>query len=110
MRRTLLALVLLALLTGCLHEQTPTQLRGEIERRGAHYFVTECSTRRTFELRLIPAAHVALERHVLTTQAEQPGPVLVELGGKTLPATPATTADAIFDVYEQYAVRSGSCP
>lgn len=110
MRFTALAIVLVTLASGCLHEQSPSQLRGEIEKYGAHFIVTECSTRRTYELKLIPAAHVALERHVREVLATDRGPVLVELGGKTLPATPATSAEAIFDVHERYSVRAGSCP
>jgi len=101
--------VALGLAQGCLHERTPAQLRGEIERRGSHFVVSECSTGRTYELQLIPAAYVALDRHVLRVEEETDGPVLVELGGKALPATPATAADAVFDVHERYAVRAGAC-
>lgn len=103
-------LPLLFVSTGCLHERPPSQLRGEIAKYGAHFIVTECSTHRTYELKLVPAAHVALERHVRETESEQPGPVLVELGGKTLVATAATSAEAIFDVHERYSVRAGTCP
>jgi hypothetical protein len=110
MRRFLLVLALIPLATGCLHEQSPSQLRGEIERYGAHFVVTECSTRRSYELKLIPAAHVALERDVMRVRRERSGPVLVELGGKTLPATAATSAEALFDVYDRLSVRAGACP
>lgn len=111
MTRTLLAVAVLATLgAGCLHEPPATPLRGEITRRGAHFVVAECSTGRVYELRLIPAAHVALERRVDEVVREQGEPVLVELGGKVLPATPGTAADALFDVHERYAVRHGACP
>lgn len=105
------ALALVATGAGCLHEHPPSQLRGEIERRGAHFVVTECSTGRTYELELVPAAYVGLERRVDAIRREiGGGPVLVELGGKPLPATPATAADAIFDVHTRDAVRPGACP
>jgi hypothetical protein len=111
MSRTLLATAALAMLAaGCLHEPPSTPLRGEIRRHGAGFVVAECSTGRVYELRLVPAAHVALERRVDEIAREQGEPVLVELGGKTLPATPATAADALFDVHERYSVRHGACP
>ena len=103
-------IVLIGALSACLHENPPGQLRGEIERLGPHFIVTECSTHRTYELKLIPAAHVALERRVRAIEEAEGGPVLVELGGKALPATPATAAEALFDVHTQDDVRPGSCP
>jgi len=110
MHRIPIAVVLASLAVACLHESPPDQLRGEIRRHGPHFVVTECSTGRTYELKLVPAAYVALERRVEAIAEETGGPVLVELGGKALPATPATASDALFDVHTRDDVRPGACP
>lgn len=102
--------VCVAITSGCVHEtQPPAMLRGEVTREHALYFVRECTTGRRYELKLNAHAEVLLERHVGEARREAPGPVLVELGGKILPATTSTKADAIFDVHSQYAVRPGAC-
>jgi hypothetical protein len=95
--------------TGCMHDQHPAQLRGEITGKKSLYFVRECRTGRLFELRLNEHAEVLLTRRVDKVHHESNGPVLVELGGKSLPATTSTRADAVFDVRAQYSVRAGSC-
>ncbi|MDG2049228.1 MAG: hypothetical protein P8M78_03605 [Myxococcota bacterium] len=98
------------MMTACAHSRVPTQLQGEIERFGTEYIVTQCSTGKTYQLKMIPHAFVALDRNVRTVQNESGGPVFVELGGKILPATSDTAAEAIFDVHDRYAVRQGRCP
>lgn len=105
---TILA-ALAVITTGCLHENTPTLLRGEVSHVDAVYFVRECTTHRRYELKLNAHAEVLLERNIAKVREASPGPVLVELGGKALPATTSTPADALFDVRSQYAVREGSC-
>ena len=108
---SILALSLLVvLISGCLHDSEPAQLRGEITRHGAFFIVTECTTGKRYELDLIAQAYVALDRHVRKVESALPAsPILVELGGKMLPPTGATPADGVFDVYERYDVRAGSC-
>ena len=109
--RSALALAALLLLsTSCLHDSEPAQLRGEIARHGAYFIVTECTTGKRYELDLIAQAYVALDRHVREVESALPAsPILVELGGKILPPTGTTPADGVFDVYERYDVRAGSC-
>lgn len=105
-----LVFALLTSATACMHDQQSAQLRGEITRKKSLYIVRECSTRRLYELKMNEHAEVLLARHVDEARQESDGPVLVELGGKSLPATPSTKADALFDVRAQYSVRPGSCP
>lgn len=95
---------------GCLHESTqPAQLRGELTRVGSVYFVAECTTRRRFELQMRAASQVALDRRVEQIRQTSDGPILVELGGRSLPATTTTHGEALFEVRAQYAVREGAC-
>jgi hypothetical protein len=110
MRRTPLVTLLALLAGGCLHDTEPAQLRGEIVRQGAYFVVTECTTGKRYELDLVAQAYVALDRHVREVESALPGsPILVELGGKALPPTGHTPADGVFDVYQRYDVRAGSC-
>ncbi|MCH2184510.1 hypothetical protein MK280_01415 [Myxococcota bacterium] len=104
-------LALFGLLTmACAHNRAPAQLQGEIERFGTEFIVTQCSDGRTYQLQMIPHAFVALERKVRTVRTERGGPILVELGGKVLPATSDTAAEAIFEVHDRYSVQQGRCP
>ena len=98
------------LTTACVHHRPPARLQGEIERFGTEYIVTQCSDGKTYQLQMIPHAFVALERNVRTVQNETGGPVLVELGGKILPATSDTAAQAIFEVHDRYSIQQGRCP
>jgi len=101
---------LAATTTGCLHESTPpAQLRGELTSEGAVYFVQECTTRRRYELKMRAQSRVALDRRVEQIRQTGDGPILVELGGRSLPATTTTQGDALFEVRAQYAVREGAC-
>ena len=96
--------------TGCLHESTPpAQLRGELSREKSVYFVQECTTRRRYELQMRAQSRVALDRRVEQIRQTSDGPILVELGGRSLPATTTTDGDALFEVRAQYAVRAGAC-
>ena len=110
MKRSLSLLAAIPLLVSCLYERPPSRMTGEIERLGPHFIVTDCDGGRTYELRLIPAAFVNLDRRVAQIEAETPGPVLVELGGRRLPAASATAAEAIFDVHTVDGARPGACP
>ena len=107
----IVGLALFSLLaTACVHHSAPARLQGEIERFGTEYIVTQCSDGKTYQLQMIPHAFVALERNVRNVQNETGGPVLVELGGKILPATSDTSAEAIFEVHDRYSIQQGRCP